>query len=133
MKTKTSATLMLLLTFLLGSIAGALSYHLYRGRIAATGPRAGSRPSQREVIKEMGKDLSLDAAQQEKLAGIMKLSREKYRALSEQVRPQFDQIRNQTHAEIRQILRDDQKARFEERLKEFDRRHRNRPYRPDAK
>ena len=133
MRTRTSATLMLLLTFLLGGLAGGLSYHLYRGRISRDSPRTGTRSAPRDIVKEMSKDLGLDAAQQDKLRDIIKASRERYRSLSERVRPEFDQIRNDSRTEIRQMLRDDQKARFEERLKEIDKRHRSRSYGPEAK
>ncbi len=130
MKTKTSATLILVLTFLLGGIAGALAYHLYRGQSSEAARRVAARPGGRDVVQDMSKDLNLDPAQQEQLKRIMERSRGRYRALSEQVRPQFDVIRNETRQEIRQILRDDQKIRFEQRLKEVDQRHRNRPDRP---
>ncbi len=130
MKTKTSATLILVLTFLLGSIAGALAYHLYRGQTSEAARRVGARPGARDIVRDMSKDLDLDAAQQEQLKRIMEQSRGRYRALSEKVRPQFDVIRNETRREIRQILRDDQKVRFEQRLKEADQRHRNRQDRP---
>jgi hypothetical protein len=39
-------------------------------------------------------------------------------------------IRNQTREEIRQILRDDQKARFEEVMSKVDERHRPSRRRP---
>ncbi|NWG12844.1 MAG: hypothetical protein HXY20_04825 [Acidobacteria bacterium] len=130
MKTKTSAALILLLTFLLGVVAGALCYHIYRGYSVDADRRSGAKPGRRDVVQEMAKDLNLDPAQQEQLKRIMEKSRERYRVLSEQVRPQFDVIRDESRQEIRQILRDDQKKRFEERLQELEQRHRNRPGRP---
>ncbi len=126
MKTKTSATLILVLTFLLGGIAGTLSSQIYRGHSREAERRVSPRPGGRDVVREMSKDLNLDVEQQEQLTRIMARSRERYRALSEQVRPQFDVIRNETRQEIREILRDDQKERFAQRLKEVDQRRRNR-------
>ena len=133
MKTKTSATLILLATFLLGGIAGALVYHLYARGVPAAGPSDGVRPGSHDFVEELARGLSLDVSQREQLKVIISGSREKYRALSRQMRPQFDAIRNQANQEIRQILHENQKARFEEILKDLEQRHRNRPDRSGPK
>jgi hypothetical protein len=65
--------------------------------------------------------LSLDPNQKEELKVIMEQSRDRYRALSQQMRPQYEAIRNEMRQQIRQILRDDQKPRFEEFLKNLER------------
>lgn len=126
MKTRTSATLVLLATFLLGGITGAVGYYLYARRVGATG-RDGGRPSPHHIVEELARALTLDASQKEKLQAIITESRERYRALSDQVRPQYDEIRRQTREQIRQILREDQKPGLEEFFRELDKRRSNRP------
>jgi hypothetical protein len=132
MRSKTSATLMLVLTFLLGCVAGSIGNHLYETHIKNTAARPGVRPAPRDIVEEMGRDLNLSTDQKEKLKGIVQQSREHYRALSTQFRPQYDVIRNETNQQIRQILNEEQKARFEKTIKEMDERHkgRERPPRP---
>jgi uncharacterized membrane protein len=123
MKSKTSAALLLIVTFLLGGITGAVSYSLYQNHVVG----ATSRPdTSHDPVSELAKALSLDSKQKETLKNIMDRSRDRYRALSQQIRPQYEAIRNEGRQEIRQILRDDQKARFEDFLKDLDRRHKER-------
>jgi len=126
MRSKTSATLMLVLTFLLGCVAGSIANHLYQSRIKNTPTKQGFRPAPRDIVEDMGRDLNLSADQKDKLKEIVQQSRERYRALSTQFRPQYDVIRNETNQQIRQILNEEQKARFEKTIKEMDERHKNR-------
>ena len=119
--------MILLLTFVLGGIAGALAHRLYLGRTGASTARNGGRPTPHDIAGEFAQGLSLDAAQRDLLKAIISTSREKYRALSRETRPQYNAIREQTNEEIRKILREDQKARFEEIVKEIEQRRRNRP------
>jgi len=123
MKSKTSATLMLILTFILGGIAGAVAYSIYDTHVAAPARRAGARSAPHNIVEEMARGLSLDADQKEKLKVIISKSRERYRSLSVQFRPQYDVIRDETRNEIRQILTEEQKARFDKKVREIDERH----------
>jgi F0F1-type ATP synthase membrane subunit b/b' len=88
-------------------------------------------------VNDLANTLKLDAEQKETLGKIMEKSRDRYRALDQQIRrqyetarqqmrPQYNAIRNESREEIRQILREDQKARFEEFLKEMGRQRRER-------
>jgi uncharacterized membrane protein len=126
MKTKTSATLVLLLTFILGGITGALGYYLYARRSVIALARDGGRPSNpHHLVEELAQALSLDSSQKSKLEAIVAESRERFRTLSEQVHPQYEQIRHQTRDQIRQMLREEQKPRLDEFFKELDRRRAN--------
>ncbi len=123
MKSKTSATLLIVLIFVLGVAAGSLGTYLVQNHVMAGGPQSVGHSGPHDVVEELAQGLSLNADQKEKLKVIIHQSRERYRALSQQVRPQFDTIRNETRQEIRQILTDDQKARFEKIVQEIDERH----------
>lgn len=127
MKSKTGAALLLLLTFLMGSVAGAVSFYLYRDHFTAASPRrSGSQPSSQGITGVLGNYLDLDAQQKEELKTIISRSRDHYRALSQQFRPQYEMIRNETRQQIRHILRPDQRAKFEEFLQDMERRHKER-------
>jgi len=117
---------MLVLTFALGAVAGAVSSHLYETRFKPAGPRPGARSAPPDIVEELGQGLSLNADQKGKLKQIIDQSRERYRALSVQFRPQYDAIRDETRQEIRQLLTEDQKARFEKIIREMDERHKGR-------
>ncbi len=125
MQSKTSATLVIVLTFLLGTIAGAAGYYLVNNQVLARTNRGVERSAPHNIVDELASGLSLDSQQREKLKAIVEKNREKYRTLSAQMRPQFDAIREQSRQEIRLILTDEQKARFEKIVKEIDERHRN--------
>lgn len=135
MKSKTNAAFLLLGTFLLGGIAGAASFSLYQSHVKATGPKsvAPRHPGSHDIVEELARGLEMDAAQKEKLRTIISQSRDKYRALSKQFRPQYDAIRAQTRQEMRQILHENQKARFEQIIEEMDSRHKNSGKRPPNK
>lgn len=130
MRSKTSATLLLVLTFLLGGIAGAVSDYLYQTRFKTASPRPAGRPGPGAIVEDMAKELKLGTDQKEKLKGIVHQSRERYRALSVQFRPQYDVLRDETNREIRKILTDEQKARFDMMVKDIEERHKARERRP---
>ena len=119
MQSKTSATFLLVGTFLLGGITGAVSYSIYRKQVEAAPPQASQRPQRRDIVEQLATDLSLDPDQKEKLKVIIGKTRERYRALHGQMGPEFQKIRNEGDEEIRRILRDDQKPRFETILREI--------------
>ncbi len=128
MKSKTGAALFLTVMFAFGLVAGSLGHYLFQKSVAAVeNRRQNSRNAEHHLADEMAQGLDMDAAQKEQLKEIIGRSRERYRALSKQFRPQYDSIREQTRQEIRQILRDDQKARFEEIVTKIDDRHRSGP------
>jgi Spy/CpxP family protein refolding chaperone len=130
MRSKTSATLMLVLTFGLGVVAGAVSNHLYETRFKPAGPRPGARSAPPDIAEELGQGLNLNADQKNKLKEIIQQSRERYRTMSQQFRPQYDAVRDETRQQIRQILTEEQKARFEKIINEMDERHKGRERRP---
>jgi flagellar motility protein MotE (MotC chaperone) len=122
MRSKTGAALMLFLTFGLGVVAGVVSHNLYQSRAAEPNTRRNGW-SPRNITDDLAQGLNMDAAQKEKLREIISRSRERYKALSQQFRPQYETIRDETRQEIRQILREDQKAHLEEIFHTMDSRH----------
>jgi len=128
MKSTTSATLLLVATFLLGGVTGGIAHYLYRNHIASASSRQPVRRSNpADIAQQMAKELQLDEQQTEELRAIFKNGRERYRSLSLQFRPQYEALRKETNDEIRQILRPEQAARYDAFLAEVNKRRRERP------
>ncbi len=71
-------------------------------------------------MERMAREFDLDPQQKDSLKGIFDQSRQRYRALGQEYRPQWEAIRNETDEQIKQILRPDQKAKYEEFLKKVN-------------
>jgi hypothetical protein len=108
---KVRAVGLLILTFLIGGIAGAVSLHLYQSRVSRT-PLAGI-PARPSFIELLIQTTSLDAEQQEALKTIVNKRVERYRAFDEE-------MRQETKAQILQILRPDQKPKFDQLLERLN-------------
>ena len=125
MKSRTRAGILLAGVFVLGAVTGVVSHSLYQSHVEAASDKFRLKGSQR-IVDDLAKGLDLTTEQKEKLQGIVSRSRERYHALSVQFRPQYQVIRNETNQEIRQILREDQKAQFEKIISEWDNRRKSR-------
>ena len=125
MKSRTRAGILLAGVFVLGAVTGVVSHSLYKNHVEAASATSRLKGSQR-IVDDLAKGLDLSTEQKEKLQGIVSRSRERYKALSLQFRPQYQVIRNETNQEIRQILREDQKAQFEKIISEWDKRRKSR-------
>lgn len=117
MKSKLGIALLGILIFLLGGIAGAVSRYLYYEHKAAAVRR--TIPKVEQVVEGMAKELRLDAQQKESMKAIISDSRKRYRELSQQFNPMYLKIRNDSNAQIRSLLRDDQKVLYEEFLRKI--------------
>jgi uncharacterized membrane protein len=115
MKPRVGIALLGLLIFLLGGIAGAVSHILYQEHLRTAFFKAVQQPP--DIVGGMARELKLDSEQTESLKTIFDESRKRYMDLSQQFWPQFETIRVETNQQIMNILRDDQKVRFEDFLK----------------
>ncbi len=104
-----------ILVFLLGGIAGAVSHHLYREHVRASMSKAPPP----DIVEGFAQMLELDAAQKESLRVIFDQSLERYRVLGKEFMPRFEVIRNETDRQIKDILNDNQKKKFEDFLRKF--------------
>ena len=117
MKSKLGVILLGILVFLLGGIAGAVSRYLYCERVKASVPK--TIPRVEDVVERMAGILKLDARQKIEIKVIIGESRNRYRELSRQFRPQYEKIVQDSDNRIRALLRDNQKPLFEEFLKKY--------------
>jgi len=116
------AYLYFVLTFLLGALVGGavvFSYGWYRGR--------WHRGANKErIVRRMTRELNLTSAQAQQLSEIMDASIKKHAELREQFGPQFKAIRDETNDRIRQILTPEQVTKFNEMVRRFEARIRQR-------
>lgn len=117
MKSKASIVLLGIVIFLLGAIAGAVSHSLYQEYLKAAFFKAGSQPV--DIVGGLAKELELDAQQTESLRKIFDESIERSIALSQEILPRYQTIYKETEQKIKDILREDQRARYEEFLRKF--------------
>jgi hypothetical protein len=139
MKSKISVIFLGIFIFLLGSVAGAVSHYLYREHVQKA--LVKDSPKKFDIAEVMSKELKLDAGQKEKLKVIVTDIRKRTMALNQQFRPKYEDvnkefmpryesinkefmpqleiIRKDSDERIRAILRNDQKALFEDFLKKW--------------
>jgi hypothetical protein len=102
------ALLIIFSAFSLGVLTGILAMNLLPRRppSAAPGP-AG-------VVDELAREVKLDAGQKTQVEQILGETRQKFEALQDQTRPQFNEIRQASRARIRAVLTPEQQARYDE-------------------
>jgi len=120
MRSRTSASLVLFGTFLLGGITGVVGYSLFRSHVDAPTARAASPRSRPDIVEDLARDIPLDSDQKDKVRVIIGKTRERFRDLHKQTGPQFKAIRDEGWDELRRILREDQKVRFEELIRTME-------------
>jgi len=111
MTSKTGAALLLILTFVLGMVAGGIVHCLYQKQIAQK--RTISQARRPSIEDDITQTVGLDSGQQELLRTILSNRMERFRALDAA-------LRQETRQQIRQILRDDQKPKFEQLIQKWD-------------
>lgn len=117
MKSKSSIVLVVILVFLLGGIAGAVSLSLYQEYLKAAFFKANSQPI--DFIGNFAQELGLDDQQAEQLRAIFDESRQGYIDLSVKIWPEYEKIRKETEQKIKNMLREDQRKRYEDFLEKF--------------
>jgi len=115
MKSKLGAALLGVVIFLMGGIAGAISHYLYREHMKKIDvPKI---PTYKDILDGMAQELMLDPQQKEKLRLIFDKSRKRNFNLALEYRPHYERIRIGTENEIKEMLRPDQRMRYEEFLR----------------
>jgi Spy/CpxP family protein refolding chaperone len=124
MRSKTTAVFLLVAIFLLGGVAGGMSDYMFRNYLRSNPQPRPRIAGAHDIAEEMAQGLNLDAKQKEQLRAIIQQSTEKYRALSQQFRPQYESIRAEANDAIRAILSPEQRKIFGETLDRMDSQHR---------
>lgn len=108
-----------IVVFLLGGIAGAISHYLYCEHVKTNSSASKTIPRVEDVVEAMAQVLKLDGRQKADVIVIIRESRNHYRELWRQFRPQYEQIVQDSDNRIRALLREDQKPLFEAYLKKI--------------
>jgi Spy/CpxP family protein refolding chaperone len=112
------------LTIILGAVlGGAGTYYFlwHSGRLQHPG---GFNKARAEA--HLRKELNLSDAQLQQIDKIFDVSSRKMTDLQKQIEPQFQAIREETRAQIRQVLDPSQAKKFDEFIKQVDERRRRR-------
>jgi Spy/CpxP family protein refolding chaperone len=121
MTERSRALTVLLAVFVLGGIVGAAAYHMWSLRASANDGAFGP-PFWRGRGPVMQDVLQLTADQQKQFDEIMRESGRRMQALQAESAPKFKSIRAETDAKILAILNVEQKQKFEEFIRDMDRR-----------
>ncbi len=121
MTSRTKGTLLLLVAFVLGAVAGVLGYGVFRPRSEWHTPEGRAR-FQESILSRMTKDLELRPDQQQAIGSILRESGDQFAKLREEMQPRFREIRTRTSDRIRGVLDAQQRAKFEEMVQKWEER-----------
>ena len=107
-KNKWQIRLGVLLIFVIGFVAGALTMNVYRTRHVTS-----SSASHRERFEDVMEQLNLTAEQRDQVKAIFDAARAQYIEMHKAEQPKFQEVREQTHARLRAVLTPDQWEQFQ--------------------
>jgi hypothetical protein len=110
---KWKAIVSVILVFFLGALSGAIVAHEIDQRRIAGIIRGEPGAVGELIVQRLNHKLNLDAAQLEKLRGIVNETGEEIRNVRKQVRPQIEEILERSQNRVRAILRPDQLEKYE--------------------
>lgn len=118
-RARSEAAMLVALVFLLGLLLGGIGTHLWGERV--WGVRADApAPEQKHLDVQLAQDLQLTSDQQKQVRAIIADTQAKWRALYAPLEGQRDQIRAESHDEIRAVLTPDQQPKFDAFMKRID-------------
>ncbi|MEW5977779.1 MAG: hypothetical protein AB1898_18450 [Acidobacteriota bacterium] len=124
-RTKSKALMLMVAVFLLGAVVGASLATSYLSRsfahVEGKSEPAG-KDKKAKLIEKFRTELGLSVEQTEAVQSIMAESHKQFEALHHSVRPQFEKIRDEMRAEIREVLKGDQLQKFEAMNQAYDER-----------
>lgn len=120
-KTLLKVWLIVLGVFALGCLTGASLDSAYRLKArSAEGKQARGRRDKEEVFESIKRDLNLSEQQATEIRAILDQTRNEYRGLRAEVRPRYDQVRQNARTRIRALLTPEQQQRFDAKVAERD-------------
>lgn len=117
MELKTKTFLFVIVSFLLGGVAGG-----FIGRTYFAGPENGRRPSRAEFQKQFAKDLKLDSEQEVKVDSLLEFNRNKIGSIQKQYADIYKLHRDTLRLEIRKLLTPEQNKLYDERIRKHEER-----------
>ncbi|MGD0962531.1 MAG: hypothetical protein ABSA57_01370 [Candidatus Acidiferrales bacterium] len=118
-KARSEAAMLVALVFLLGILLGGVGNHLWGERV--WGVRADvPSPQQKHLSVLLTQQLQLTSDQQKQIHVIIEETQLKWRALYGPLDGQRDQIRAESHDQMRAILTPEQKPQFDAFMKQLE-------------
>lgn len=111
------AKLLVVLIFVIGVLAGALSMNLYQ---RVYGAPENVKHDSNYVFNKLNKRLDLTSDQQTKIHDILKDTFSQYDSIGKDMEPRINDVRQHSRDRIRSVLTKDQLAKFEEMVAESD-------------
>jgi hypothetical protein len=99
-------------TFVIGVVLGVAGGMFGLHPLLRKGMREGKRVEW--LVRHLDRELTLTGEQKSKVVSILNENEAKIRALHEDMKPRFEDIRKNTRDLIRQVLRPDQQTRFDQ-------------------
>jgi Spy/CpxP family protein refolding chaperone len=103
-----------LAVFFLGIIGGALLSNVYETRLKADSEPLTRQQRAEQAVKAFHDYLGLTPDQAKQVHEIMVEQGAEFKRLAEETRPQYDEIREETRNQIKALLTDEQKRRYDE-------------------
>lgn len=113
-KNKWQIRLAVLLIFVIGFVAGALTINVYRARHIASAP-----PSHRSRFERLMEQLNLTPEQRDQVNAIFNDARAQLSEIRKESEPRFRTVREQTHERLRGVLTPEQWEQFQKRTSDF--------------
>jgi Spy/CpxP family protein refolding chaperone len=129
------ALALIVLVLVLGVALGAVGHSLFDRRVLGArtqAPFLQPRPNPPRAVARMTTELKLTPDQQKQIGDILGDMQRHYDAVHDQMNPEFAQIREQGHDQIRQVLTPEQRPKFEDFLRRVDEDRRRRAANPNA-
>jgi Spy/CpxP family protein refolding chaperone len=129
---KNKALALIALVFLLGVALGAVGHSVADRRVLGARSPAQPpaflqpRPNPPRAMARLTNELKLTPEQQKQIGDILADMQHRYDAVHDQMNPQFEEIREQGHEQIRQVLSPEQRPKFEDFLRRVDQERRRR-------
>jgi hypothetical protein len=120
-----SAALYLLLVFISGAVVGGFAYRLYNNSVRADSTPRTPEEWRRRYMDEMRARLHLTGDQAARVEQILNETRERYRALHNRLKPQYEAIQDEQVQKIGAILNENQRAEYEKLRKEREQRRKS--------
>ncbi|MGH9761841.1 MAG: hypothetical protein ACREDR_13870 [Blastocatellia bacterium] len=111
------AKLLVVLIFVIGLLAGALSINLYQ---RVYGAPENVKHDSNYVFDKLNKRLDLTSDQQTRIRDILKDTFSQYDSIGKDMEPRINEVRQHSRDRIRSILAKDQLPKFEEMVAESD-------------
>jgi len=132
------ALALIALVFALGVALGAVGHSVADRRVlgARAQPQTPGflqpRPNPPRAIAHLTAELKLTPGQQKQIGDILADMQHRYDVVHDQMNPEFAQIREQGHDQIRQVLTPEQRPKFEDFLRRADEDRRRHAINPSA-